>query len=180
MTSDDRELIARTLAHDDHAAFGELVHRHQSAVRNFLRHLSGGNVALADDLAQDTFLFAFRHLARFRGDSRFVTWLLGIAHNLWRNARRRERTVALEEHHLAALEPSASPAAGSEWRADLSQALRGLSEDERTALHLCFTQGHTHAEAAAALGWPLGTVKTHVNRAKEKLRHSLASWNPKT
>jgi RNA polymerase sigma factor (sigma-70 family) len=179
VSADDRDLIARTLAHDDRAAFGELVRRHQSAVRNFLRHLSG-DAALADDLAQDTFVFAYRELARFRGDAAFSTWLLGIAHNHWRNARRKQRTVPLGDDHLASLEAEPAATARSEWRTDLAGALRALSDEERSALHACYTQGLSHREAAAVLDWPLGTVKTHVNRAKEKLRRALASWNPNT
>ena len=171
-------LIARVLVSDDHAAFGELVHRHQSAVRHFLRHLTGGDAALADDLAQETFVQAWRSLARFGGRSGFSTWLLGIAHNHWRNARRKQRTVALEPTHLATLEPVPSPAPLSDLRHDLGRALRSLAVEEQTALHLCFQQGLSHTDIAAVLGWPLGTVKTHINRGKEKLRPLLASWNP--
>ena len=177
MTASDSDLIARTLAHDDRAAFGELVRRHQSAVRHFLRHLSG-DAALADDLAQDTFVFAYRQLARFRGNSAFSTWLLGIAHNHWRNARRKQRTVPLSEEHLGALDPEPAATDRSEWQADLAAAMRELSADERTALHACYTQGLSHSEAAGVLDWPLGTVKTHLNRAKEKLRRALSPWNP--
>ena len=59
----DLELIARVLVSDDHDAFGELVRHHQSAVCNFLRHLTAGDAALADDLAQDTFLTALTQLS---------------------------------------------------------------------------------------------------------------------
>lgn len=176
----DGELIARTLANDDRAAFGELVQRHQSAVRHFLRHLTRGDAALADDLAQDTFIQAHRRLAFFRQDSTFSTWLFGIAHNHWRNARRRQRSVALEPAHLASLDPMPAGAAASDLRHDLAQALRHLSDDERLAIHLAYQQGLSHAEAAAILGWPQGTVKTRLARAKEKLRTHLASWNPQT
>lgn len=176
----DPELIARVLVSDDHAAFGELVRRHQSAVRHFLRHLSGGDATLADDLAQDTFVQAWHGLAHFRGTSAFATWLLGIAHNHWRNARRKQRTVPVEPAHLATLEPVPSPAPLSDLRHDLDRALRTLAEEERTALHLCFQQGLSHSEIADVLQWPLGTVKTHINRGKEKLRPLLASWNPTT
>lgn len=176
----DAELIARVLVSDDHAAFGELVRRHHSAVRHFLRHLSGGEAALADDLAQDTFVHAWHGLTRFRGASSFATWLLGIAHNHWRNARRRQRTVPVEPEHLASLEPAPSPAPLSDLRHDLDRALATLSEEERTALHLCYQQGLSHSEIAAVLQWPLGTVKTHLNRGKEKLRPLLAPWNPTT
>ncbi len=176
----DSALIARVLVSHDHAAFGELVRHHQSAVRHFLRHLSGGNAALADDLAQDTFVQAWHSLARFRGTSSFSTWLLGIAHNHWRNARRKQRTVSVEPGHLAALDPVPSPAPLSDLRHDLDHALRTLDEEERTALHLCYQQGLSHSEIAEVLQWPLGTVKTHLNRGKDKLRPLLASWNPAT
>lgn len=176
----DAELVARTLAGDDRAAYGELVQTHQSAVRHFLRHLARGDAALADDLAQDTFVQAHRSLASFRRDTVFRTWLLGIAHNLWRNARRKQRTVALESAHLDALEPQSSGAAASDLRQDLAQALRQLSPEEQTALHLAYQQGLSHPEAAAVLNWPLGTVKTHLARGKDKLRTLLAPWNPQT
>jgi RNA polymerase sigma-70 factor (ECF subfamily) len=174
----DPELIARAIATDDRAAFGELVLRHQSAVRNFLRRLTGGDAALADDLAQETFLQAWRGLARFHGTASFSTWLMGIAHNHWRNARRRQRTVPVAPEHFAALEPTPSPAPLSDLKHDLTHALRKLAPDEQIALHLCYQQGLSHSEIAGVLDWPLGTVKTHLNRSKEKLRSLLASWNP--
>lgn len=176
----DGELISRTLARDDRAAFGELVQRHQSAVRRFLRHLTRGDNSLADDLAQDTFVQAYRGLAAFRHDATFSTWLLGIAHNHWRNARRKQRTVALEPEHLSTLDPQPSAASASDLRQDLTQALRHLAPDEQTALHLSYHQGLSHAEITAVVGWPLGTVKTHLARGKDKLRTLLASWNPQT
>ena len=175
----DSDLIRRVVDTDDHAAFGELVGRHQSSVRHFLRHLTGGDAGLADDLAQDTFVQAYRGLGRFGGGSSFSTWLLGIAQNLWRNHRRKAHTVPLEPGHLEQLESAPSPAAG-DLRQDLNQALRQLSKDEQTAIHLSYQQGLSHGEIAALVGWPLGTVKTHLNRAKDKLRPLLASWNPQT
>ena len=172
----DAELIRRVVAHDDHAAFGLLVQRHQSAVRKFLRHLTGGDHALADDLAQETFVQAFRGLDRFRGGSALSTWLLGIAHNQWRNARRRPWTVAAMRQEMDAAIDSASPQ--SDLRHDLAEALRTLSADEQLAIHVCYQQGLTHQEAAVVLDWPLGTVKTHLARGKDKLRQQLAVWNP--
>jgi RNA polymerase sigma factor (sigma-70 family) len=176
----DSELIARVLVTDDRDAFGELVRRHQSTVRNFLRHLTRGDAALADDLAQDTFVHSYRRLADFRGNAAFSTWLLGIAHNHWRNARRRQRDHApLDATSDAAL--TVAPCAPlSDLQHDLAAALQQLSADEQLALHLGYQQGLSHGEIAALLDWPLGTVKTHLARSKEKLRHLLAVWNPQT
>ena len=174
----DQELIARAVVSGDRAAFGKLVQRHQSAVRHFLRHLTRGDHALADDVAQETFVQAWRGLTRFRGNSAFATWLLGIAHNHWRNARRRQRGIPMEPEHLAALEPVPSPAPASDLKHDLAHALRALDPDEQAVFHLHFQQGLSHSEVASVLLCPLGTVKTHLNRGKEKLRPLLASWNP--
>ncbi|HWA84870.1 MAG TPA: sigma-70 family RNA polymerase sigma factor [Opitutus sp.] len=178
MVPPDSELIALARAGLDRTAFGELVRRHQSAVRGFLRHLIRDDDALADDLAQETFLAAFRRLDHFRADSRFSTWLLGIAHNQWRNARRRRRDHAELSEHIPAESDPAAPAA-ADLHHDLTAALATLSADEQLAIHLGYHQGLSHAEIAALVDWPLGTVKTHLARSKEKLRHLLAAWNPR-
>ncbi len=170
----DEELIARVHAADDRDAFGLLVQRHQSAVRHFLRHLTG-NPALADDLAQETFVTAWRSLRRFNGSSVFATWLLGIAHNHWRNARRRER-----RDPILPASDFAAPATTtqSDLTHDLTSALLQLDPAERLALHLGYQQGLSHHEIAVLLDWPLGTVKTHLARGKARLRTLLAAWNP--
>ena len=178
MTASDSDLVKRAVALDDRESYGELVRRHQSAVRRFLRHLSGGNAALADDLAQDTFIQAHRSLARFRGGSSFTTWLLGIAHNHYRNSRRSRLRAAEEPQTDAEEETAGSPTRVSDLRHDLDAALLRLSSDEQTAVHLFYRQGLSHLEISAVLGWPLGTVKTHLARGKDKLRNLLAAWNP--
>jgi len=180
VTPPDSELIVRVVDSDDRAAFGELVTRHQSAVRNFTRNLTGGDVTLADDLAQETFIQAYRSLSRFRGESTFPTWLLGIAHNRWRNARRQQREHVPLDADESAQTTVPSPAPAADLRHDFANALRRLSPDEQTAVHLCYQQGLSHSEAATVLDWPLGTVKTNLARGKEKLRQLLAVWNPQT
>ena len=180
MTPSDLDLVASVLTNDDHEAFENLVRRHQSAVRNFLRHLTRGDAALADDLAQDTFLQAYRSLRRFRGTASFSTWLLGIAHNHWRNARRKQRDHDPFDESTATEASTGPTARASDLRHDLSLALRELTADEQLALHLGYQQGLSHGEIAALLDWPLGTVKTHLARSKDKLRHLLAAWNPLT
>jgi RNA polymerase sigma factor (sigma-70 family) len=175
----DAELVATVLADGSHAAYGELVRRHQSAVRKFLRHLLRGDAASADDLAQETFVRAYRALPRFKHGSAFSTWLLGIAHNQCRNARRAQAVAPtmplLDADHRVDAQTNES-----DLRHDLAIALRELDPNEQLAVHLHYEQGLSHSEIAALLAWPLGTVKTHLLRGKEKLRPLLAAWNPQT
>lgn len=179
MTPTDSELIARVRRGDDRSAFGELVQRHQSAVRNFLRHLTRGDHATADDLAQETFVRAYGALARFRGGSNFSTWLLGIAHNVYRNHRRRPEWDAARWEDVSAGTIVVPPSTrGADLEHDLAVAMSQLSRDEQLAIHPACRQGLSHGEIAALVEWPLGTVKTHLNRGKEKLRQLLAAWNP--
>ena len=172
----DAELILAVQNRDDHHAFATLVRRHQSALRALLRRLTRGDLALADDLAQETFVLAWRSLAAFRFEARFSTWLYRIAFNAWRSQARKRREVPLDIEESAAPEAQAMeelPDIVS--RLDLERALETLSEAERLAIAACYFADLSHPEAAQALGMPLGTVKTHVLRAKAKLRARLAS-----
>ena len=109
MEPDDAELVSRTLLDRDPRAFDQLVLRHQSPIRCLLRRLTGGNEALADDLAQDAFFTAWRKLASFRNEARFSTWLHKIAVNCVLSRRKGLRA----EYEVA------EPAAGLPDRADL-------------------------------------------------------------
>ena len=169
----DAELITRVLLRDDRRAFGELVARHQSAVRGLLRRLTGGDLAQADDLAQETFLRAYRGLRGYRGGAKFFSWLYRIACNVFFSRDRGSRE--------APQEPLALEAGNSERvlpdlvleRHDLEKALASLKPRERAALVLTYANELTHEEAAVVLDCPVGTLKTHVARAKEKLRRQL-------
>jgi RNA polymerase sigma-70 factor (ECF subfamily) len=171
----DADLVARVLLDDDHHAFSELVRRHQSAVRGLLRQLTRADVALADDLAQETFLKAFKNIRSFRGEAKFSTWLYRIAYNCFREeARRRKELVGIDE---AVLEAEQDPSTvDPALRQDLMQALQLLPLHERTAVVLCCQNGLSHDEAARVLDIPLGTVKTNVLRGREKLKKTLAVW----
>src|ERR1700745_3984472 len=98
----DAQLIPGVLAAADSHPFGELVRRHQSAIRASLRRLTGGNHALADDLAQETFLLAYRNLRSFRQEAKFSTWLYRIAYNVFLADARKIKELSLPED--AALE----------------------------------------------------------------------------
>lgn len=175
MALTDADLVARVLLEDDHHAFSELVRRHQSAVRGLLRQLTRTDAALADDLAQETFLKAFRNIRGFRGEAKFSTWLYRIAYNTFREeARKRKELVGIDETQLEAEHDphTVDPA----LRQDLMHALRLLPLHERTAVLLCCQNGLSHDEAARVLDIPLGTVKTNVLRGREKLKKTLAVW----
>ena len=173
----DAQLVARTLVDDDHHAFAELVRNHQSLVRGLLCQLTGSDIGLADDLAQETFLRAYKNLRGFRGEARFSTWLYRIAYNCFRDhARKRKEIVGIDEEQLESeYDPqTADPA----LRHDLMHALNLLPLHERTAVVLCCQNGLSHDEAARVLDIPLGTVKTNVLRGREKLKKLLAAWGP--
>jgi RNA polymerase sigma factor (sigma-70 family) len=173
----DADLIARVLVDDDRHAFGELVRRHQSAVRGLLRQLTRPDIALADDLGQETFLRAYKHIRSFRGEARFSTWLYRIAYNCFREeARRRKEFVGIdEEQQQAEADPQVSNPA---LKHDLMYALSLLPLNERSAILLCCQNGLSHDEAARVLDIPIGTVKTNVLRGREKLKRTLAAWGP--
>jgi len=182
----DAQLIARVVVGDDRHAFSELVRRHQSAVRALLRRLAAGNQALADDLAQETFLLAYRNLRSFRQDAKFSTWLYRIATNafLAHNRKRSEELLGDNANEVPD-EESNEPGGHSEDHAgaavlsiDMARALATLSEGERAAIVHCYHNDLSHEEAAYVLGCPVGTVKNHILRAKQKLKASLAAWAP--
>ncbi len=183
----DAQLIARAVVANDNHAFAELVKRYQSGVRACLRKLTAGNHALADDLSQDTFVLAWRHLKSFRQEARFSTWLYRIATNCWlAHARKRreellgDRTDELaDEDHMDMShtdEMHADHARGASLKLDLERAMGVLSDAERAAIVQCYHNDLTHEEAAYVLDCPVGTVKTHVLRGKQKLKVALAAY----
>lgn len=176
MSLTDADLVARVLLDEDQNAFSELVRRHQSAVRGLLRQLTRSDAALADDLAQETFIRAYKNIRSFRGEAKFSTWLYRIAYNCFReDARKRKELVGIDEtqlereHDPGTVDPA--------LRQDLAHALQLLPLHERTAVLLCCQNGLSHDEAARVLDIPLGTVKTNVLRGREKLKKTLAVWS---
>ncbi len=185
----DATLIARVVVHDDRHAFSELVRRHQSAVRATLRRLTAGNHALADDLAQETFMLAYRNLKSFRQEAQLPTWLYRIATNAFlADARKRkEELLGDRDANIAADDEGEAPdpeahggdhARGAALKLDLERAMAVLSDAERAAIVQCYHNDLSHEEAAYVLDCPVGTVKTHILRAKQKLKSLLAAWAP--
>src|SRR5207237_9871134 len=99
----EASFLARGIVVGAQHAFGELVGRHQSPVRGLLRQLVRADVELADDLAQETFIRAYKNIGSFRGEAKFSTWLYRIAYNVFReNARKRKELVGIDEEQLQA------------------------------------------------------------------------------
>ena len=90
---EDHQLVARVVSSQDTAAFGELVRRHQSQVRNFLRKLAG-DISAADDLSQDCFMHAWDKIHTYSGRGSFIGWLLKVAYTTFLQSKRKSKRYA--------------------------------------------------------------------------------------
>jgi len=145
-------------------------------VRAQLRRLVHGDTARADDLAQETFLLAWRKLHQFRGEARFATWLYRIAYSIFLQAARQQHRPPEAFTGDDATDPHLSVSGAIALRLDLERALESLSDTEQAVLLHVAQLGLSHEEAAYVLSLPLGTVKSHARRGKDKLRALLADW----
>jgi len=170
----DASVIAASSARPE--AFAAIFHRHYGAVHAYLsRRIVAGK---ADDLASATFTVAFERRAEFRaGVSSARPWLFGIATNLLRNEwRAQQRALAalarLEtEDGDSAAAPGDAGAGGGEA---LAQVLAGLDPGQRDVLLLYAWEGLSYEQIAATLGVPIGTVRSRLARARDRLRAALA------
>ncbi len=175
----ERLLVAQAAAGDS-AAFAALVRAHQGYLRKLLGRVCKGDQARADDLAQDAFVRAWRALPKFRGEARFRTWLTRLAYSSLSAERPQlpQNTPVSDDTGEAGQHSDFAP--GTDWRIDLDRALSGLTEPQRHAIWLTYGADLSHTEAAQVLGWPLGTLKTQILRAKIYLRQQLTAWEPPT
>lgn len=171
----DSALLARAVHARDVAAFASLVRLHQQRVRGFLLRMTRGNHALADDLAQETFFLAWRKLAQYRFEGSFAGWLCGIAYTRALMELRKRKLEPLEDADWLIAEDTEF---AKQAKIDIERAVARLAPAERASLTLCHTFGFSHEEAAKILNVPLGTVKSHMLRGREKLRTMLRDWNP--
>ncbi len=174
---DERELIERA-RRGDGAAWEALVRRHQEPLFR-LAYLHLGDAAEAEDVAQETFVRAFRALDGFDAARPLRPWLLAITANLARNRRRAlgRYWAALTRHARA--HPEAQPARSDPlpegaWRARrLWQAVRRLRQADQEIVYLRFFLELPVEEAALALGVAPGTVKSRLHRALGRLREVI-------
>ncbi|MBW8814370.1 MAG: RNA polymerase sigma factor [Caulobacterales bacterium] len=149
------------------AAFARLVERHQQALRAFLRRICG-DWALADDLAQETLITAWSRIGALQAGASVRAWLCGIGHRKHLTLRRSAGRARTRDAAWEAERPTTT-AALTEDRLALEAVLRTLPDDQRACVALCLAADFSHAEAAEALGLPLGTVKSHVTRGRARL-----------
>ncbi|HLK40852.1 MAG TPA: sigma-70 family RNA polymerase sigma factor [Polyangiaceae bacterium] len=176
----DRELADRAREGDEQA-FAELVRRHHPRVHRLAAHMLRDPIE-AEDVAQETFIRAYRAIGRFDGRSEPYTWFYRITVNLALNvlrARRSQRRASegLDDFDGVVQEEAlhgAPDAADRQLYAALSQGIDTLSETLRTTLVLVCIDGRSHEEAAAILGAPEGTIAWRVHEARRKLRDYMA------
>ncbi len=171
MTPQEIRWLAEAQAGSD-MAYGRLVAANQKMVRGFLRRMLGGKWADADDVAQDVFVHAWQGLATLREPERFRSWLMGMA---WRRAqdhiRSQQRRARRDQDWLQSL--STPEGVSAEERIAMDQAMDDLPPDVRACVALSLAEGWSHTEVSSALDIPLGTVKSHLTRGRERLLKAL-------
>ena len=178
MTS-ETSLVKRAKAGDTRA-FEALVNQHARYIYTLTNRLLS-NRQEAEDLAQETFVRAWRNLHKFRGDAQFRTWLYRIATNLCYNRlpRLKQELAALDPDDNLALYDSAPRAEQqvirAEEQAELKDVINTLPESYRLLVILRHIQDLSYAEIAQVTDLPLGTVKTGIFRARKMLKERLES-----
>ncbi len=182
------EELARRAAQGDTVSFGELVERHQRFVFNLcLRAMR--DYDLASEIAQEVFLRAWRSIGSFRGEARFTTWLYTIAHHLCMNRvaslGRDARVLVAEDEAAEDLarmpakdEDPADAYEKKEWKGWIHRQIDLLPDRYRMVITLFYLQELSYQEIAEVTGLPIGTVKTHLFRAKEMLRRAMEDEVP--
>lgn len=172
--------------------FVELVRRHSPKIYGLALRLCGNPVD-GEDLAQETFIAAYRRLDQFRGDADFGSWAYRICVNLWKNRVRYEKRRAFWKHvpffgggrddddprPLEIADPrdvTDAPAEAAERRKWVRDAIAQLDPEERAALVLREMEDKSYEEIAELLDLPLGTVKSRIARARQAVKTKLAPF----
>jgi RNA polymerase sigma-70 factor (ECF subfamily) len=171
----DSEVVAAVLT-GDRESYRHLVERHTRAVHRLAWRITG-NEADAQDVVQESFLRAFRHLSAFDQRASFLTWLLRIASNYSLDlVRARKRTVDPGENFPEVADAAPAPdrlALGGQLQSRLAQGIESLSEQERAAFVLRHFEGHSIDEISRTLNMGESAAKHSIFRAVKKLRRFL-------
>jgi len=165
-------------------SFEQVVQDHQAMVFRTLYRLTGSREHL-EDLAQEVFLRLYRALPSFRGESLVSTYLyritVNVAQNEWKRRKRTDRPLVSISEETSAWEDrlehpdrnAEEQMEEQEFRLRVEEQLQELSQIERTVLVLYHQEESSYEQIAAALGMPIGTIRTHLHRGRKKLRERL-------
>ena len=173
----EHELVERCRQGDE-TAFRELVDQYKGLVFALIAR-SVPNRGRAEELAQDVFLKVHRGLPYFRGESKLSTWIYRIVINVLSQERPELATASLDDIKEGDDQPRLQPAAADRAFGDLvlrdrlQKAIEKLPVQYQVLINGHYMNGMQYEELAAALDMPMGTVKTHLHRAKRRLRHLL-------
>ena len=186
LTADtDQMLVERTVA-GDHKAFELLVIKYQRRIERLIGRMVR-DVDLVEDIAQETFIRAYRALAQFRGEAQFYTWLYRIAVNTAKKALgdlKRDPLVSESalrgggdeedetssvENELTTAETPETVLAAKEIAAAVNSAMEALPDELRQAVTLREIEGLSYEEIAAVMNCPIGTVRSRIFRAREAI-----------
>ncbi len=151
--------------------FEQIVKLYQSPIRRFFLSQTGGDTQLSDDLAQDTFIKAYKNYDKFRGDSNISTWLYRIAYNTWYDYVRSHK-ITQDVTQGEGMNKPAREASVSE-KMDINSALAILNDNERSCIVLQLMEGQPIDKISEITGMNSNTVKSHLSRGKEKLASYL-------
>src|SRR5690606_28638810 len=187
MTEQESDVVlVERVQQGDKEAFNLLIVKYQRKIMRLLSRLIRDPVEI-EDVAQETFIKAYRALPNFRGDSAFYTWLYRIAVNTAKNhlvADRRRPTSSFtyenedgetfdETENLSDINTPEAAFASREIVETVNQAIEALPEELRTAIILREIEGLSYEEIAQSMGCPIGTVRSRIFRAREAISHRL-------
>jgi RNA polymerase sigma-70 factor (ECF subfamily) len=179
--TEERELVLKALAGDERA-FRKILESHYTLIYSVVRGVAGQR-AETDDIVQEIFIRIFRALGDFRGDSRLSTWIYRIARNVALNAidRRKPQVIPIDE---CAELPASGESPETSYRRRigrerLERLMERLDEKQRVAIELRYIGDKSYEEIAEIMDIPLGTVKTHIFRAKLSLKRMIAGAGAK-
>jgi RNA polymerase sigma-70 factor (ECF subfamily) len=175
IVSTDRHLIETILEVGDEQAFRLLYRRHTPTLFGFVSRLLGRDSTEGEDLVQETWIRACKHLKQFRWQSKFSTWLLSIGLHVVLDYLRRDkgRYASVEDQVTTVV----CQEEDNELRIDLERAIQMLPDLNRMVLVLHDIEGFTHQEIADRLGIPEGTTKSQLFRARRMIREWLSERN---
>jgi len=171
MADRETDLMLRVKA-GDRSAFEELYRLYEKPLSNYLYRLSG-NRARAEDLLQDAFLRVWKAAPNYEPSAKVSTYVFRIAHNLFLNDAARRREKALESIEAETRSDPASDLNRQELQSAVQRAVEALPDGEREVLLLSEYNGFKYAEISEILGIPVGTVKSRMFSAVQRLKEAL-------